>query len=231
VKTWARSEEATTRFVGHSPKVVHTDEENAARALRIWNDAVPITGTLAATYLGGRGLHDLPDETILRFHPACPFGDTRAACLVALYRNIKSDEPQAIARTAINPAGNKIGRMSLGPCKNAAIKIDHDTDVEEGLVIGEGLETCLAARQIDFRPVWSVGSANGIKTFPLLDGVESLTVLVDNDEPDQRGRRAGDAAATECWHRWTDAGREVRAFTTDKLNTDIADVMKGSRHG
>jgi hypothetical protein len=54
--------------------------------------------------------------------------------------------------------------------------------------------------------------------------------MVDNDPPDQRGRRAGDEAATECWHRWRGAGREVQAYSTNKTGTDIADVIEGAPH-
>jgi hypothetical protein len=62
--------------------------------------------------------------------------------------------------------------------------------------------------------------------------IESLTLMVDHDAPDQRGRQAGQDAATECWHRWTDAGRELRAFSTDKEDTDITTVIeRGAHHG
>jgi hypothetical protein len=54
---------------------------------------------------------------------------------------------------------------------------------------------------------------------------------VDNDPPDQRGRRAGDEAATECWRRRKDAGREVQAYGTNKTGTVIADVVEGAHHG
>jgi len=118
-----------------------------------------------------------------------------------------------------------IDKRMLGPVGGAAVKLDCNEDVELGLTISEGIETGLAGRMLGHKPCWATGSANGIRTFPLLGGVECLTLLVDNDEPDQRGRRAGDEAATEVWRRWTAAGREVRAFTTDKPDTDIADVV------
>ena len=54
----------------------------------------------------------------------------------------------------------------LGPVRGAAIKLDGDAEVAEGLHIGEGLETCMAARALGFKPVWAVGSAGGIQTFP-----------------------------------------------------------------
>ena len=170
-------------------------------------------------------------DDVLRFDAACHFGKNRTACLLALYRDIATNEPKAIGRTAIGTTGTKIGRMTLGPVKGAAIKINDDTDIEQGLVVGEGLETILAGRQLSFRPAWALGSAGAIRTFLVLPGIEVLTILVDNDPADQSGRRAGDEAATECWHRWSGAGREVRAFTTDRMGTDIASVIEGANHG
>jgi hypothetical protein len=78
--------------------------QNTARALAIWNDAQPICGTLAEQYLKRRGLV-VPDECgrVLRFHPCCPFGNQRRLpSMVALMRNIQTDAPQAINRTALS---------------------------------------------------------------------------------------------------------------------------------
>jgi len=206
------------------------DSENTARALRIWDHAKPITGTIAERYLHSRGLRDLPSD-VLRFHPSCPFGKTRHPSLLSRYTDIATNEPRVISRTALSAAGNKVGRMSLGPVGGAAIKIDDDANVEYGLAIGEGLETVLAARRLGFRPAWALGSAGAIRNFPALPGIEALTILVDHDEPDQRGRQAGQEAAAAYWHRWNDADRQVRAFSTDKAGADIADIVKRAHHG
>jgi Toprim domain/CHC2 zinc finger len=208
----------------------HDDAENSERALRIWNDASPIAGTLAEVYLHGRKLHDLPGADVLRFHPACPFDGGRQDCLISLYRNIITNEPQAISRAAIDAAGNKIDRLTLGPTKGAAINVDADENVEYGLTVGEGLETCLAARQLGFRPSWSVGSAGAIRNFPVLSGIDALTILVDHDEADRNGRRAGQEAAHECGKRWRAAGREVRLVIPKAAGADIADYFAGGDH-
>jgi putative DNA primase/helicase len=95
-------------------------------------------------------------------------------------------------------------------------------------VFPEGIETALGGRMLGFKPAWAIGSAGALRSFPVIDGIESLTLMVDNDPADQRGRRAGDEVATECWRRWKDAGREVQAYTTNKVRTDIADVIEGA---
>jgi hypothetical protein len=202
------------------------DNKNSERAERIWREAVPIAGTLAERYLHERRyLYDLPGDDVIRFHGRCTFGvGQRHSCLIGLYRNIRTNAPQAIVRTALLPDGSdKIDRLGLGPCGGAAVKIDADENVHAGLVIGEGLESCLAARQrYGLRPAWSLGSAGAIAKFEVLSGVTSLTLLVDNDGPHGTGPRA----TTECWNRWTAAGREVRAYTSSELGCDIADIVE-----
>ena len=115
--------------------------------------------------------------------------------------------------------GEKIDRMMLGPVAGAAIKIDDNTDVEQGLTIGEGFETCLAARGLGFRPIWALGSAGPIGTFPVLASIEALTIL---RESDKKGTNA--AAAQACARRWIAAGRE--AFAVNPPQGDMNDLMK-----
>ncbi len=188
----------------------------------IWRDSIDPRGTVVEHYLGSRGL-PLPDNIagrVVRFHPACPFGPgARHPCMITAYRSIAEDSLQAIQRTALTAAGKKLGRMMLGPVAGAAIKVDADTDVEQGLAIGEGFETALAGRMMGFRPVWAVGSAGAIGTFPLLPGIDALTILA---EPDQAGRRA----VENCGNRWTDAGREVLVVRSPL--GDINDALKAS---
>jgi hypothetical protein len=138
--------------------------------------------------------------------------------MITAFRSIADDTLQAIHRTALTPDGQKIGRKMLGPVAGAAIKIDCDTDVEQGLTVCEGFETGLAGRAMGFRPVWALGSAGAIKTFPVLAGIDCLTIL---GEPDA----ANAAAVQECGNRWTDAGREVRVVMS-KIGGDIADAWK-----
>jgi putative DNA primase/helicase len=80
----------------------HSDANRNEFALAIWSEAKPIEGTLAQKYLTLRGI--LPSESlshVIRFHPSCPFGQDRFPALISLIRDIKTDKPQAIQRTAI----------------------------------------------------------------------------------------------------------------------------------
>ena len=193
-------------------------------ALQIWTESVSARGTLVETaYLKSRQLQ-LPDhaDDLIRFHPACPFGKgSRHPCMVALYRDIKTNQPKAIHRTALTADGGKIDRKALGPKAGCAIKLTPDEDVTGSLTIAEGVETALAGMALNFCPTWSLGDAGAIAKFPVLGGVDCLTILVDND-----ASGTGQASALECSRRWTDAGREVFRVVPAAVGTDMADIVR-----
>jgi hypothetical protein len=60
--------------------------------------------------------------SVAPFHPWCLFGDTRPPCVIALMRDIVTNEPRAIQRTAMAD-GERIGRMMLGPKIGAVIEL------------------------------------------------------------------------------------------------------------
>ena len=137
--------------------------------------------------------------------------------MVALLRNVHTDVPQAVSRTFLDREGRKIERKFLGPVGGAAVKLDADDAVLSGLHVGEGVETCMAARQLGLRPAWALGSKGAIEKFPILGGIEALTIFA---EPD------AESEVTACAARWHAAGREVlinRAIG----GKDLADVLPG----
>jgi putative DNA primase/helicase len=148
------------------------------------------------------------------------------AMLVALLRNTITNEPQAISRTYLTPDGRKDiaaapgGRKFLGPVKGAAIKLDADEDVLGGLHIGEGIETCLAARMLGLKPTWALGSTDAIGAFPVLSGIEYLSLLREHDAANTRG-------ADACADRWLEAGREVFDISPIAGN-DLNDSIRGA---
>src|SRR6478735_4535382 len=79
-------------------------EERLRYAMTIWQEARSFRNTLAVKYLTSRGIRieELPPsvDDALRFHPNCPFGCERHPCMVALMRDVQTDEPRAIQRTA-----------------------------------------------------------------------------------------------------------------------------------
>ena len=133
-------------------KAKRLDDERSRTeyALCLWQASRSITGTLAAIYLTELRRVDitqLPDiDDVLRFHPDCPFGiGERYPCLLALMRNVVTDAPTEIIRTAISTCGEKLGRKMLGRKQGAAVKLWPDTAVTTGLVVGEGSDCASAA--------------------------------------------------------------------------------------
>jgi putative DNA primase/helicase len=193
--------------------------------LQLFHEAISAKETIVETrYLPSRRL-SLPDrhEEVLKFHPSCPFGKgVRLPCMVALYRDIKTNEPKAIHRTALTPDGAKIDRKVLGPKAGCAIKLSADEDVTGGLTVAEGIETSLAGMALHFRPAWALGTAGEVAKFPVLSGIECLTILVDNDPSG-----TGQASALECSQRWTSAGREVFRVVPTTVGQDMADIIGG----
>ena len=104
-------------------------------------------------------------------------------------RNPVSGEPTGVQRVALTANAQKIDRMMLGPAGVVQL-----WPAGKQLVIGEGLETVLAAatrmpyRGEPLRPAWAMLSDGAMKRFPVIDGVERLIVLADND-PFGRDRR------------------------------------------
>jgi putative DNA primase/helicase len=192
-------------------------------ALALWREGGEPRGTLAQRYIEGRRLELFEDvaNRVVRFHPSCPFGPgVRHPCMLLAFRSIADDELQAIHRTALDPEAKKIGRKMLGPVAGAAIKIDADEDVEQGLAIGEGFETGLAGRMLGFRPVWALGSANAIASFPVLPGIDALTILAETDDSGANAQ-----AIKTCGNRWAAEQREV-IVATPRVAGDMNTVLQ-----
>ncbi len=153
----------------------------STEAETLWKEAISPAGTPVMVYLDRRGVM-LPDGVAgeaIRFHPACKFGLRRVPCMIGLVRSIRTNEPQAIHRTALDLAGNKVlidglDRMTLGPVGGGAVKLSADEDVTTCLGIGEGIESVLSLRltaEFGMSPVWALISAGGLEVFPVLAGL------------------------------------------------------------
>ena len=193
------------------------------RAAAMWREAQDPAGTIVETYLRSRCL-DLPAEvagTALRFHPACPWGESKAPAMVAAIRSVNTGELVGIHRTALDPEGRKLGRKVFGSATAAAIMLDDQAEVSTGLTVGEGIETCLAARQLGLKPTWSLISAGNIGALPVLPGIEALTVL---GETDTAPNRPSAAACERVGTRWHAAGRTVD-IVMPRTGKDMNDAL------
>lgn len=201
------------------------DAAKKARAAALLSEGVDPGGTIVERYLMSRSLREANLPLAIRFHPRCPWRDDageiiRVPAMLAAMRNIITNELTAVHRTRLTAEGVKVDRRMLGVAAGAAIKLDADDTVTAGLVIGEGIETALAARQLGLRPAWALGSTGGITAFPVLAGIECLTVLAEVDA-------ASDRAVEAVAARWHAAGREVRVITP-RNGKDVNDAIRGA---
>jgi hypothetical protein len=174
-------------------------------ALAIWRGARSAGETLVETYLRSRGV-TIPIQPSIRFHTGLkhPSGSTWPA-MVALVTHGAEGEPVGIHRTFLARDGRskapvKPEKMMLGPCRGGAVHLAEPDDV---LLVGEGIETCLAAMQASGRPAWAALSTSGLRSLDLPNAVRDVVVLADGDDP-------GEAAAQDCAWRWKREGRRVR---------------------
>lgn len=193
-------------------------------AFRVWREATAASGTLVGAYLASRGLQ-LPEDAPIRFHPACPRGEgEKLPAMVALMTDALTGEPRGIHRTflAVDGRGKAAGQAKMMAGKAGVIRLVPDEDVTQGLGLAEGIETALSVMQVyGWKPVWAATSAGAIANFPVLPGIECLTVFSDNDESG-----VGLKAATKCYERWVGAGVEFAGIPCPRVG-DWNDVARG----
>jgi Toprim domain len=200
-----------------------------AQGVRMWSGGGDPRVPLMKRYFDSRRL-ELTDDIanrVVRFDGASPWKNEneeveyRPVMLLAL-RSIADDSLMAVHRTLLSDDGRKLDRRMLGVAGGAAVKLDGDCDVTQGLHIGEGFETSLAGRQLGFRPAWALGSAAAIGKFPVLSGIDALTVFGETDD-------SGDnlANAKACARRWIEAGREAWLLRPNIVG-DLNDVVMKS---
>lgn len=199
------------------------DSDTKARteaALAIWRASHDIAGSLAETYLRSRGIALSPLPS-LRFHPGLKHASGGVwPAMVALVVHGETGEALAVHRTFL--ARNGLGKaqvdppkMMLGPCRGGVVRLGEPGDM---LMVGEGIETCLAAMQATGKPAWAALSTSGLRSLDLTRAIAKVIVLADGDAP-------GEAAAQHCARRWQRQGRSVRIARAPS-GMDFNDLLK-----
>jgi putative DNA primase/helicase len=86
-------------------------------------------------------------------------------------------------------------------------------------MVGEGIETCLAAMQATGLAAWAALSTSGLSTLDLPIAVRDVIVLANGDEP-------GEVAARKCAWRLKREGRRVR-IARPPVGLDFNDLLLG----
>jgi hypothetical protein len=194
-----------------APAKIDTADDDAnerfERARQLWRETVPLSGTLGWRYftehrkLDIGQLNDL--SHVLRWHQG-------VSAVIAKMTDAVTNKATGIHRTFLNPDGTKRERKMLG--KQGVIRLSPDDEVTLGLGITEGIEDGLRVLLSPWAPVWVATSAGGIEKFPVLPGIECLTVHADIGD-------VGTRAALICRDHWINAGQEaVISFPQDTFH-------------
>jgi putative DNA primase/helicase len=196
------------------------------RSLDLWNEAFPVSGTIAAQYLAARGLA-LLSLPVLRFHPRCPHpSGANLPAMIGLVEHVNHG-PTAIHRTFISADGSgkaavEPDKASLGPVAGGAVRLVQ-ARAGQWLLVAEGLETTLSVMHACALPGWAALSAGGIKSLVLPPSANMVVICADNDA-NGVGQRAANAAA----ERFLAEGRRVRIALPPTSGLDFNDLLRGS---
>ena len=205
--------------------------DKTERARRLLDACGPAQGTLVERYLASR-LIELPATAPLLFNASAWHWPSGRAlpCMVAPILPIDALDgapAQAAHQTFLASDGSGKAavdrpRLYLGPKAGGVVKLTPDEDVTLGLAICEGLETGLSAIMAG-PPTWACLDSGNVAEFPVLPGVDALTVVADYDQ-------AGIDAAEAVSRRWTEAGREVRILLPHEIGADFNDTAREVAH-
>lgn len=180
------------RRIPISRRFAYTDTPTtvAGNALRLWDEALPVEGTLAERYLSGRILLPIPGD--LRFHPRCPYRTRpwttyHPALLVAVREGRTLTAVQRIflvPETARYRMKLMLGRPLRGAWQCGGTQ-------EGRLALAEGFETARAFTLLNAIPCWASLGARRLNQILLPEHVTTLVLAQDNDA---EGRRAADLA-------------------------------------
>jgi putative DNA primase/helicase len=139
----------------------------------------------------------------LRFHPRLKHPSGEWPVMIGLVT--RGSDPVAIHRTFLARDGTGKApvdpqKMMLGPCRGGTVRL---AEADVLIMVGEGIETCLSAKQATGYPAWAALSASGLRALELPSNITDVIILADGDPP-------GEAAARCAALRWVDEGRRVR---------------------
>lgn len=210
------------RRVPSRGRFAYTDNPGRAsgNAERLWNEAIPVEGTLAERYLALRYLWPIMAD--LRFHPRCPYRPKpwttyHPALLVAVR---EARRLTAVQRIFLDPAtAHYRMKLMLGrPSRGAWQGEGRATDM---LALAEGFETARAFTILHDIPCWASLGARRLDQILLPPSLTSLILAVDNDAE-------GAIAAERATLRYSRPGLAIRDMPPKGVK-DWAKVLEISR--
>jgi putative DNA primase/helicase len=185
-----------------------------------WLFAKLVDGTLAETYLRGRGIHAVTGCWALRFSPSetNPKTGRQQPALVATV--FDGARPIGVQLTFLHASGARDIRHNLGTFGHGAVRLAMPVGGELGLA--EGVETALSATLITGVACWAVLGVSRFDKVRIPRGIKRVHLFGDNDTP---GRDAVRCAV----RKYTGDGLRVRAWWPPAERGDFNDVLKPKR--
>jgi hypothetical protein len=195
-------------------------------ARRLYAMSRPITGTLAQTYLRGRGIVTVAAGDPLRFHPRCYYRpdedsptETWPALIAAvtdLGGRITGAHRTWLDRSGQDKAPIASPRRAMGHLLGHGVRFGMAGDV---MAAGEGIETMLSLRTVLPLPMVAALSANHLAALLFPPTLRRLYVARDRDS-------AGDAAMASLGRRAEATGIEMLGLSPrfDDLNEDLLEL-------
>ncbi|WP_240339343.1 toprim domain-containing protein [Novosphingobium sp. BW1] len=197
------------------------------RAQDLWDEALPIAGTLAQAYLRRRAIPLTPSD--LRYHPHTPLGRGKLAVfrpamlaaihehdrLIAMQRTFLDAQEPRRARDLANP------RRSLAQPGRGAVLLAPSTEV---LGLAEGVESALSAMILLGLPVWATLGSERFPHVAVPETVTRLILLPDND-------RAGHIGAAKASEVHALPSRTIETIWPPIGFNDWNDVLRTGRKG
>ncbi len=206
--------------------------EKTAKARNWWQEAKPIDGTPAETYLRGRGITTALPPT-LRYHHSLKHGPTGLflPALVAAVCAWPSREPSAVHRVFIKMTGGAApvseSKLTYGPPGRGAVRLAR---AGETLALTEGIETGLSVQQVTGIPTWACLSTSGLINVTLPDNTKTVVIYADHDKSkraDGTTFNPGREAAEKAKARFVDEGREAQIKMPKETGKDFNDLLRG----
>lgn len=195
------------------------DKARTASALQLWCAGRQADETLAQVYVRSRGVRIALPGTIKFLAGLKHRTGSIWPAMIALVTHGRDNRPMGVHRTYLARDGRgkspvEPNKMMLGPCRGGAVRL---APAGDPLMIGEGIETCLAAMQATGHGAWAALSTSGLRALDLPPAVQDVIVLADGDVP-------GEAAALAAAARWRHEGRRVRIARAPQ-GADFNDVL------
>lgn len=213
-----------------------------------WKTSVPMTDPAAEPgrkYLANRGLHLTSYSGELRFHPRMSYTDEHKKfkgyyfAILARFR-CANGTPGSILRIYITRNGAKLKLPDLEvtdakkmmsynedvPLTGGAIRLGPVPPIPRILGIAEGLETALAATELDGIICWAAFTAQMLETFEPPAGVEKVVIYADLDRSN-RGYEAALKLIERLWDQGITAGIRMPSgeIPADMKGIDWLDVL------